>query len=71
MKNLMLGVFFMALAIPLLLLEAAEGIALIFMQLWERWRHTAQVLQNPPPGGMYVTMVRRLREKKQPPQKEE
>ena len=64
MKNPLTEVFFMALALPLLLSEAAAGVALIFTRLWERWRYAAQTLQEPPPpGGMYGTMARRLRER--------
>ena len=67
MKNLMTDVFFMALALPLLLLsEAAVGIALILTRLWERWRYAARTIREPPPpDGMYGTMARRMERERQ------
>ena len=61
MKNLVSTVLYLALALPLLLLEAAFGAA---YRLWETWLRTARELRDAPPaGGMYGTMARRLRER--------
>ena len=62
MKNFFSTVFFLILALPLLLLEAVLGVVLTMYWLWERWLRTARELREaPPPGGMYGTMARRLR----------
>ena len=61
MKNLVSTILYLALALPLLLLEAAFGAA---YRLWETWLRTARELRDAPPaGGMYGTMARRLRER--------
>ena len=80
MKNLLTPLFFLTLALPLLLFEAAAGVALMLVRLGQKWRYEARILREPPPlGGMYGTMARRLRERtwnagskqKQPQQTEE
>ena len=61
MKNFLSMVFFLLLALPLLLLEAAFDAA---YRLWETWLRAARELRDAPPaGGMYGTMARRLRER--------
>ena len=64
MKDLSSTVLYWMLALPLLLLEAVSGVGLSMYRLWETWCRTARELREaPPPGGMYGTMARRLREK--------
>lgn len=64
MKNLVSTVFYLALALPPLLLEAVCVVVLIMYRLWETWLRTARELREaPPPGGVYGTMARRLRER--------
>lgn len=61
MKNLVSIVSYLALALPLLLLEAVFGFVLMMYRLLETWLRTARELrEEPPPGGMYGTMARRL-----------
>ena len=64
MKNLVPTAFFLILALPLLLLEAGLGVVPTMYRLWGTWLRTARELREaPPPGGMYGTMARRLRER--------
>lgn len=64
MKNFLSTAWYLALALPLMLLDAVFGVALMSLRLWERCLRTARELGEPPPaGGMYGTMARRLREK--------
>ena len=64
MKDLVSTVLYLTFALPILLLEAVLGAVLMMYRLWKTWRRTARELREaPPPGGMYGTMARRLREK--------
>ena len=64
MKDLVSTVLYLTFALPILLLEAVLGAVLMMYRLWKTWRRTALELREaPPPGGMYGTMARRLRER--------
>ncbi len=67
MKKLMSNIFFLTLAFALLSVEAAAGLALLIVRAVEIWLRAARSLREPPPpGGMYGTMARRLRERANP-----
>ena len=64
MKNFFLSVLYLALALPLLPLEALFAVALMLHRAGEAWFRTARELREAPPsGGVYGTMARRLRER--------
>ena len=65
MIKMFFSVFCLIASLPLLLFEALFYLPLLLRQLWNKWQYTALTLREPPPpGGMFGTMVRRLKDKR-------